>query len=87
MRTFDQTSTFDVEYPENEFMCGDVSTQPWVPGLKTEPPQVEEAAEESATGDVTSDRALPGESVTSRDISGNVSRYATGPRPERHGWR
>lgn len=76
VRTFDQTSTFDVEYPENEFMCGDVSTQPWVPGLKTEAPQVEAAAEESATGDVTGDRALPEEKVTSPDIPGNVSQYA-----------
>lgn len=82
VKTFDQTSTFDVEYPENEFMCGDVSTQPWVPGLKTEAPQVEAAAEESATGDVTAERTEPEENVASPAIAtgpaipGNVSRNA-----------
>ena len=81
VKTFDQTSTYDVEYPQNEFMCGDVSTQPWVPGLKTQAPPVEEAAEESATGDVTSDRTPPGETVTSPAIvtspgsADSVSRY------------
>ena len=29
---FDYASTRDVEYPDWGFMCGDVSTQPWVPG-------------------------------------------------------
>jgi hypothetical protein len=58
VRTFDRTSTFDVEYPVNAFMCGDVSTQPWIPGLKTEVPQAEAAAEENATGEVTGEGAF-----------------------------
>jgi hypothetical protein len=75
VKTFDRTSTYDVEYPDKGFMAGDVSTQPWIPGLKTEPPQVEEAAEENATGDVTGDHAMPAENLAGQDAFGNVSRY------------
>ncbi len=67
VKTFDQTHTYDVEYPENEFMCGDVSTQPWVPGLKTEAPQVEAAAAENATGR-TYCRAHPARAKTLRAL-------------------
>jgi hypothetical protein len=73
VRTFDQASTYETDYPDKGFMCGDVSAQPWIPGLKTEPPQVEEAADENATGEVTDDRALQWENVTGRNIFSNVS--------------
>jgi hypothetical protein len=86
VRTFDRTSTYDVEYPVNEFMCGDVSTQPWIPGLKTEAPQTEAAAEENATGEVTGEPGAPGapeENVTApeagTEIISNTSRFAIQP--------
>jgi hypothetical protein len=79
VRTFDQTSTFDVEYPENAFMCGDVSTQPWIPGLKTQAPQVEAAEAEAATGSTEGEAAAPAGNVTAGKISDSINRLALQP--------
>jgi hypothetical protein len=69
---FDVTSTQDVEYPESAFMCGDVSTQPLVPGKKniaeTPANASEEYGGENATLNATDSRSL-----TRRGVSGNIS--------------
>ena len=76
VRTFDQTHTFDVEYPLHEFMCGDVSQQPWIPGLKTEPPKAEAAAEESETGSTAGHNVAPAANATSPELPANASDFA-----------
>ena len=76
VRTFDRTSTFDVEYPEQGFMAGDVSTQPWIPGLKTQAPPEEATAAEAATGSTEGEPVAPAENVNAGNISDGFSRYA-----------
>jgi hypothetical protein len=80
VRTFDRTSTYDVEYPDTEFMCGEVSAQPWIPGLKTEAPQAEAAAEEKETGasaeETMSEHGVPAEKATDAGSSDSGNRYA-----------
>lgn len=66
---FDLASTRDVEYPENAFMCGDVSTQPWQPGRKN----MVKNANVSDPGS----RSLPGMNITGIKDSGEVSQPAT----------
>lgn len=75
VRTFDQTSTFDVEYPGKAFMCGDVSTQPWIPGLKTQPAPEEAEAAVEATGSTEGEPVTPAENVTAGKISDMLNRF------------
>ena len=62
-----------MEYPENGFMCGDVSVQPWQPGIKNVPENAtgksEESGEGNATGNTTNYRSLPGGNVTDTNVS------------------
>ena len=76
VRTFDRTSTFDVEYPEQGFMAGDVSTQPWIPGLKTGAPQEEAAAAEAATGSTEGELGAPAENVNAGKTADSRSQFA-----------
>jgi hypothetical protein len=64
---FDLTSTRDVDYPDTAFMTGDVSQQPWVPGLKNIP---EGNATENARENATDEEHLPAENTTSESIAG-----------------
>ena len=78
-RIFDDTSTFDVEYPAQAFMCADVSAQPWIPGLKTQPPPEEAEAAEAATGSTQGEPVAPEENITYEKTSGNINLFALQP--------
>ncbi len=76
---FDLTSTEDADYPDTAFMSGDISQQPWVPGLKNVPEgnatenETENETEnqtENARGNATDEGSIPAENATSASISG-----------------
>jgi len=56
---FDLYSPDEVDYPDDAFMCGDVSMQPWTPRLKQPVPENETAAGANVTGNATATGTLP----------------------------
>jgi hypothetical protein len=51
-------------------MCGDISTQPWISGLKTRPPPGEAAA-----GSTEGEPVAPAENATAGKISDSLNRF------------
>ncbi|HUL61724.1 MAG TPA: hypothetical protein VLT35_01575 [Methanocella sp.] len=70
---FDLWRPDEVDYPDDAFMCGDISMQPWTPVLKM--PGNVTPAEANATENATEAGRLPEVNATGAEGPNNASQY------------